>query len=288
MPDSYTVQPDPGRADDFRCFLLDWPVDREVFITGINPRPGNREVVHHLIVAALTGDAIEEAERLDAEDPGTGFDCEGGLGDIPLRDVTVLGGSLLGSDFPDGLGREVEPGSRILVNVHYYAEGLRDTPTDRTAIEVRYDDTAREFEGLAVANPAWLVADGMFIEAGDDHAPFWFSYDPSLFTRNEPVLLRSVTPHMHYFGKKIRVMLLRDDGSTECLIEIPRWEFGWEQPFWFEEPVPLEPGDELYVECIFDNSASNQPDGEKPRDIAWGTDNQDMCAAFLNYTRGRS
>ena len=286
VAETYTLQPQPGRADDFRCFLVDWPVDREVFITGLNPVPGNRAIVHHLIVAALTGDAIETAEELDAEDEGSGFDCQGGLGTVNIRDVKVLGGSLLGSDFPDGLGTRVAPGSKILINIHYFAELERETYEDRTAIQIRYDETAREFEGLAVANPAWIVDDGMRIEAGESDAAFWFGYEPSAFTRGDPVLLRSVTPHMHYFGKRMRVMILREDGSTECLLEIPRWDFGWEQPFWFVEPKLLRPGDELYVECIFDNSAGNQPYGSEPRDIAWGADNQDMCAAFASFTRG--
>jgi len=96
MPEPYTLETEPGKTDDFRCFLIDWPLDREVFVTGINPVPGNREIVHHLIVAAVTGDAIDAAETLDAEHAGPGWDCEGGLGDIPLQDVKVLGGSLLG------------------------------------------------------------------------------------------------------------------------------------------------------------------------------------------------
>ena len=287
VSEPYILEAEPGKSDILRCFLVDWPVDRRVFITGLNPVPGNRAVVHHLIVAALSGDAIEVAEEMDAEDPGSGFDCEGGLAGVGLQDVKVLGGSLLGSDFPDGLGTPVEPGSKILINVHYFAELEREVYEDQTAIEVKYDDTAREFEGLAIANPAWLVADGMKIEAGDDDAAFWFGYEPSIFTRGETVMLRSVTPHMHYFGKRMRVLILRDDGSTDCLLEIPRWDFGWEQPFWFREPIVLEPGDELYVECIFDNSSANQPNGEEPRDIAWGDSNQDMCAAFASFTRGR-
>lgn len=285
MPEPYEVRPKPGRSDDFRCFLLDWPIDEPVFVTGIDPVPGNRGVVHHLIVAALTGGAIDAAREADAEDDRPGYDCEGGLGDIPLDEVTMLGGSLLGSDFPDGLGRRVEPGSKILLNVHYTSNPSAP-PTDQTSVEFRIDAGARPFHGMVIANPAWLVSDGLLIEAGDPDAAFWFRYSPSVFTKNEPVLLRSVTPHMHYFGKRMRVMLLRDGGGSECLLEIPAWDFGWEQPFWLAEPRRFDPGDELYIECVFDNSAANQPTASPPRDIAWGTDNQDMCAAFLSFTRG--
>jgi hypothetical protein len=74
------------------------------------------------------------------------------------------------------------------------------------------------------------------------------------------------------------VRQIHEDGRRECLLEIPKWHFGWEQPFWFAKPKPFDPGDHLYVECHFDNTSG--------RDIAWGDSNQDMCAAFLNFTGG--
>lgn len=90
---------------------------------------------------------------------------------------------------------------------------------------------------------------------------------------------------MHEFGKSIRAGIIHKDGSRTCLGEISRWYFGWEQPYWFKEPISLEPGDDVYIDCHFDNSAQNQPlvNGKRQtlRDIAWGEDNQEMCSGFL-------
>jgi Copper type II ascorbate-dependent monooxygenase, C-terminal domain len=90
---------------------------------------------------------------------------------------------------------------------------------------------------------------------------------------------------MHRFGSKIVVRRISEDQKRECLLEIPKWEFGWEQPYWFAEEKPLGPNDELYIECHFDNSAENQHSGAAPRDFAWGGNNQDMCVAFLSFTQ---
>src|SRR5690606_23874372 len=106
-----------------------------------------------------------------------------------------------------------------------------------------------------VANPAWLVGGGMEVEAGDPDAAFYYAMEPDLFTRDRPVLVQNVVPHMHEFATSLRVLAKHDDGSTTCLLEIPHWHFGWEQPFWLAEPVLLGDDDELYVECHFDNSA---------------------------------
>jgi hypothetical protein len=59
----------------------------------------------------------------------------------------------MGSDYPNGIGTRIEPGSKILLNVHY---SMAYTPAtaDQTAIEFRLDDEARGTQGIAIANPA--------------------------------------------------------------------------------------------------------------------------------------
>jgi hypothetical protein len=157
-------------------------------------------------------------------------------------------------------------------------------PSDLTSIAFRLDDTAVEQSGILLVNPAWMVGESMLIPAGDADAAFYYRFRPTLYTGGQPMDLQGVTPHMHRYASRMRVMVIHADGTVDCLLEIPRWEFGWEQGYWFAEPVPLDPKDELYLECHFDNSAANQPEGGEPRDIAWGESDQDMCVAFLSAT----
>jgi hypothetical protein len=281
MPEPYSPSPPPGSTDDSRCFVADMPLTRKMFVTGLNPVPGNRSVVHHLIVGVVGPDEADDAVSRQGKDGRPGFDCKGGFGD--LRDVQVLGGSLLGGDFPRGIGKAVEPGSKLVFSIHYSTAHAQPGP-DQTAVQIRLDETAVESNGLFIANPAWIAGSAMSISAGEKDATFFYRFTPSLYTKGEPIYLQSVTPHMHYFATRTLVRIIRANGERECLLEIPRWDFGWEQPFWFAQPKRLEPDDELYLECHFDNSAENQPDGMPPRDIAWGGDNQDMCAAFIGYT----
>lgn len=288
MAEPYLPEPEPGRVDDFRCFLLDWPLDEPVFITGINPVPGARSIVHHLVIGYVAGDDLDSYDGVPGSDGRPGFPCEGGLGDHPV--TGILGGSVSGGDFPPGFGERVPPGSKILLNVHYSLASSPPVP-DQTQIEIEVEP---ESAGLArlhtipLANPAWLVSDAMRIPAGEKDVRYRFQFEPDLYTRDREVLLWGYTPHMHEFGSAHFVGIVRAGGDTECLTSIPRWEFGWEQPYWFARPIRLGPDDQLYLECDYDNSLENQPivDGKRlePRDIAWGTDNQDMCAGFLSWS----
>jgi hypothetical protein len=281
MPEPYVPSPLDGKADETRCFLIDWPLGEETYITGLEPRPGAREIVHHLIVSYVGPDDLLGIQALDDADEGPGFDCSSGLGEFPS--VTPLGGSLLGGDFPRGIGRSIAPDSQILLQVHYSTSSDLP-PADQTSLDFRVDDTAVDAGAMVIANAAWLVGETMLIPAGADDEVYWYQFDPLLFTGSKPVDLQGVTPHAHRYASQIRVLAVHPDGSTTCLLEIPDWEFGWEQPYWFDTPVRFDPEDALYLECRFDNSAANQPDGGAPRDIAWGEDDQDMCAAFLSFT----
>jgi hypothetical protein len=282
MAEPYTPQPPPGSTDDLRCFVADWPLDEPVFVTGLNPIPGARDVVHHLTIAVVAPGSVEEVMGRDGADGRPGFECTGGAASIDLRDVTVLGGSLLGGDFPRGLGTRVEPGSKVVFDMHYST--VMGTTPDRTKVEVRVDSSASRAKGIALANPAWLAGGAMAIPAGEKDTVYYYRLEPDFFTRDEPVMIESVMPHMHAFGSKIVVRIIHADDRRTCLLEIPDWHFGWAQPFWLDEPIRMEADDELYIECHFDNSAANQPNGAAPRDIAWGGNNQDMCAAFVAFT----
>ena len=75
------------------------------------------------------------------------------------------------------------------------------------------------------------------------------------------------------------------------MLDIPRWDFHWQSVFELEEPLRVEPWQELSIACEWDNSAENQPageDGERlpPRDVAWGEGTRDeMCLGILYVTR---
>jgi len=282
IPEPYTPAPPPGSTDDLRCFVLDWPETEPRYVTGLAPEPDQRGIVHHLIVSVVAKDGVDAVLALDEADPGPGFDCAGGTGDLPT--ITPIGGSLQGGDYPRGIGTLIEPGSKIVLQVHYSLAGAPVVVPDQTSVSFRLDDTAVAASAIVIANPMWLVAGGMHVDAGDPDAVFSYQYRPTLLTGGNAVDLQGVTPHMHRHASKMRVVTVRADGSTDCLLDIGDWDFGWEQPYWLNEPHRLDPTDELYIECHFDNSAAGQPDGETPADFAWGDNDQDMCVGFLSFT----
>ena len=289
MHEGFVPKPKHG-SDEIRCFLLDHdPIDRKRYITGFDFQPGVRAMVHHVIVYAVDEDAAKDLEKRDGEDGRPGWDCWGEGGEL-AGSRKYIGGwqpGVLPRLLPDGIGRELEAKTRIMLNVHY--DTAHGSGADRSAIDIMLEDHVERTEkSLPVGNPLWFAGDGMKISAGDPDTMYWFAYDPTeTLTHGEPVQMHNVMLHMHEYGSIGRVAILRGDGTTDCLLNITRWDFHWMADYYFEKPVVIEPGDKLYVECHWDNTAENQRivngERETPRDLYWRTEDE-MCGAILTYS----
>src|SRR5262249_53099465 len=70
----------------------------------------------------------------------------------------------------------------------------------------------------------------------------------------------------------------------ECLLQIDDWNFHWQGSYGFKQPKIFNPGDKLYLECHWDNSAGNQTG--VPKDTWWGEGTTDeMCLGGFYYTK---
>lgn len=288
MAEPFTPEPLIGR-DDLRCFLLDWPIERETYLTGLNVVPGDRTMVHHVVVAFVSDEVAEELRAREGEDGRPGWNCYGELG-ASFQAVNVVGGwapGYQGVAFSEGLGKKVPAGSNVVLNMHY--DTGRGIGSDQTSVEFMItDEPVQQMTGSAVANPLWLVGDGMSIPAHDPDVMTYFSWDPTALTQGDSFEIHSLNVHMHELGTIGRMAIMRADGTTECLLNITDWDFDWISDYYLRAPVTLHPGDQLFLECHWDNTAANQKivDGEleEPRDIAWGTD-QEMCAGVISGVR---
>jgi hypothetical protein len=289
MPAPFTPQPKVG-ADELRCFLLDHDaIDRKRYITGFDFKPGARAMVHHVIVFAVPEDELAKYQERDGVDGRPGWDCYGQGGELATG-TQYIGGwqpGVLPRVLPDGIGRELPAHTRIMLNVHY--DTGHGVAADQSSIDIMLEDSVERIErGIPVGNPLWFAGEGMQIDAGDPDASVWFAYDPSeLVTKRKTVEIHNVMLHMHELGSIGRVAILRGDGTTDCLLNITRWDFHWLADYYFAEPVRLDPGDRLYVECHWDNTAAHQKivNGVQlePRTLHWGTDDE-MCGAVLTYS----
>ena len=102
------------------------------------------------------------------------------------------------------------------------------------------------------------------------------------------MVIRSLATHMHLLGKSQLAEIVRNDGTKECALSIPDWDFNWQQSYFPKnETVVLQPGESLEVTCNYDNSPENQPivNGvqQEPQYVEWGDGTLDeMCILYIS------
>lgn len=280
------VAEDAGGYDEHRCFLVDFPAGEDLFVRGYTVRPGNRAAAHHLVVRIVEPDAVAELEERDAMDDAYGWPCDAGTG------MSGGGGALLGawvpgagaSIFPEGTGLRMPAGAKILLNMHYNLVMGDDSP-DQTAIDFMVESSVeREGQSVFVLDPSWPIGDNMLIPAGDPSVVHEADFGTALL--GGAVDVYSVGMHIHTLATSGSVTIERANGGDDCLVDIPKWEFGWQLFYQLESGVRIESGDRLWLRCEWDNSAANQQvvDGVQrdPTDVTWGEDTFDeMCMAIL-------
>lgn len=282
MTAAYTPQLVP---DDYRCFVLPWPenIAETRYVTGFGAAPGNEGIVHHVIAYLATPDQSAHYAALDAGEDGPGYTCFGGTNGPARAWLGSWAPGSFGNDLPEGIGIPVEPGSTIILQMHYNSLAP-DPSADQTSIQLKLEDSVEQVARIQPwTNPSWLQGDNMLIPAGNADVVHRFAFDPTqVLSGGRPFAIHSSFLHMHQIGKSGHLRVRRSGNDDACVLDIDRWDFNWQDAYQLREPVVVNPGDQLELECRFDNSQANQPvvDGEPqiPVDRAWGEGTGDeMC-----------
>lgn len=258
--------PSPSHAsshgsDDYRCFALDPGLAQDRDLIGIDVAPGVARQVHHVLLFTATREDVAAA---DAAEAGLGWTCFGGPG---TRSAGTIGGWAPGGqavEFPAGTGVTLQAGQAIVMQVHYNLANGAPAP-DRTSVRLQFarERVARPARLLPLADLSFLIPPG---------ARDW-SAGISL-TLPVAATVWGVAPHMHLLGKRIRV-----ETDQACLVDVPAWDFRWQQIYFFTAPggLALPAGTRLKLTCTWDNTTT--------RAVSWGEGTTDeMCLAYLYLT----
>jgi hypothetical protein len=288
MPAPYTPQLVP---DDYRCFLVDWPAATTKYVTGLGIKPGDVAIVHHAIVFLATPNQLAMYQNLDAQDAAPGWSCFGGpgadLSSLQLGWVGAWAPGTGGADFPDGTGIEIPPGSKLVLQMHYNTLASPPAP-DLTSVLLKVDDTVQKKAAvIPFADPAWVTNQTMNIPPSTpdamhsyalDLAPYASYLTNGTIAANQPFTIYDVGLHMHTHGTHATTSILRKDQTTECMLDIPRWDFHWQGSYGLSLPKVVNPGDQLSVECHWANGGTSA--------LNWGETTEDeMCLAIFYATQ---
>ncbi len=281
--------------DQYRCFVLDWPLTDTAYITGYALEPGQPSMIHHADIFYIKP---EDAAEFQANDTGDGYECY----TVPVLEGGWIGTFVPGNrgvDFPEESGIQILPGSKIFIQTHYNT-GLTGFLPDLSKLNLSVATVVHHRGAvIALADTNWIDNGTMDIPAYQQDVEHSYQLDPTpflsvlanpTFVDGKAVNVWAGTLHMHQMGSKGGLELIHADGTHDCIVDIPQWSFAWQLPYTLATPKVLNPGDQLSVDCHWDNSAANQPivNGVQrvPEDLNWGNRTTDeMCVGGIYLTQ---
>jgi hypothetical protein len=227
-----------------------------------------------------------------------------------------------GNRLPNGTGVPLPGGSQIVMQVHYNllngraadrsralltlapaSAGLSPVRTTLLVAPVELacakgeqgrlcDRTEALFElSRKYGSTAGLVPAGLlFLCRGSAASPRPSAVSSCDRRISAPTTIHLVAGHMHLLGASIRLELNPGTPRARVLLDIPRWDFHWQNGYTLARPVQAKPGDVVRITCRHD--VHKRLHGEHgipktPRYILWGEGTTDeMCVGILQVTRG--
>ncbi|MFP6762161.1 MAG: redoxin domain-containing protein [Planctomycetaceae bacterium] len=236
----------PAEGDvRYQYFTVDPGFTEDKWIKAAELQPGNRAVVHHILVFARTGGRAKRGF--------TGTDGQFLAAYVPGYRMPV---------YEDGMGKLVPAGAQLLFQVHYTPVG---TPQkDLSRLGLLFADA----ESIEQVVTTQQVAEhrGLVIPPGAENHPIRARSQTAPF----PVRILSFMPHMHLRGKAFRYEVRYPSGESEILLDVPRYDFNWQTAYQLAKPKILPQG--AYLQCVahYDNSAENIHNPDPSVTVRWG------------------
>jgi peroxiredoxin len=254
----YTV---PAKGEvRYQYFQVDPGFTEDKWVKAAECRPGNRAVVHHIIVYIKPPGRGPEPREIEG---------------VHSEFLTATAPGALPMVLRPGMAKLVPAGSQFVFQMHYTPNGTAQE--DRSCVGLVFADP-QEVKHMVgtdkAANPRFRIpagADNHKVEAEHD-----FGQD---------MLLISLFPHMHLRGKAFRYTAIYPDKSREVLLDVPRYDFNWQNGYELIEPKRMPAGTQLYCEAWFDNSAANLANPDPTQAVRWGDQTwEEMMIGYFDAT----
>ena len=225
--------------EPYRHLVIENPFDEDVWIEGMDFKPGNPKVVHHAILYAKWPGAPRGDKK------GVFF-----YGWAP-------GSSTL--KYPKGVAKKLPANATLTMEMHYTTNGEPQTDLSEMSFYVADGPQPRNGETRSAIDQSLDIPPGL--EDARHVATYNFKKNATIY---------GLFPHMHFRGKWMRYELMTPDGKKKTLLHVPKYDFQWQLSYYPEEPIRVPAGSWLMVTGSFDNSAANPANPDYKKRVFFG------------------
>ncbi len=294
-------------ADEYQYYDVATNFTEDMYVQYAEARPSNRKIVHHILAFIqapggmnLVGLSHEDRnKRMDAmlKNPQSPFYRDGFLMRLkpeqPIVDDgcdpngrrggggdNILTGYAPGHNadiFAPGTGRKIPAGSIIRFQLHYSNQTLGGNVVEKDESMVGLIFSKEPPQKLVSTNS---VGNILFkIPAGAENHKV-----TACRTVKRDTTIYALLPHMHLRGKSMKYEVFYPNGKSEVLLDVPKYDFGWQTNYILKDPKRLPVGTRIMVTAVFDNSKNNKFNPDPTKDIRYGEPTYDeMMLGFMDF-----
>jgi peroxiredoxin len=257
MSNTFKVPAKAEKGIKYKYFLVPTNFEEDVWVQAAEARPGNRAVVHHIIVYAVD---LKKGRSRSPDGIGNDFLVAHAPGDLP-------------SVFSPGYAKKVPKGATLAFQMHYTPNGVEQT--DQSSVGLIFAKKPPQYE----VRTRSIARRALRIPAGDKN----FKAVAST-TFADDALLISMFPHMHLRGKDFLYRVTFPDSKSETLLSVPRYDFNWQNNYRLDKSLSLPAGTRIECTAHYDNSADNPNNPDPTKEVRWGDQTWDeMMIGFVDY-----
>jgi hypothetical protein len=275
MPNAFDVPATGTIQYQYLVIPTHFTEDRWVQIA--EARPGNRQVVHHIIAFVRPPGSKWMA---DAK-PGVPFVPTRGEGrrqqsendDITTTELLVgFAPGMPPTELLPGQAKLVKAGSDLVLQLHYTANGKPGSDRSRIGLIFAKEPPTTRIYTTNSANNRFVIP------AGDPAYKVESSVELA-----QDVKMIDLMPHMHLRGKDFEYRAVYPTGETQVLLRVPKYDFNWQLTYYPTDPIVLPKGTKIECTAHFDNSANNPANPDATHEVKWGDQSwQEMMIGWFD------
>jgi hypothetical protein len=275
MQEEYAV-PAKGTVE-YEYFYIPTNFTEEKWLQAIEVRPGNRLLVHHVLVNYETlpdgprTPLVLQPNQEDSRVPGRTT-----RGNRPPREGNfrsmLLATYAPGTNpqvLPAGSAMRLPPGGVLRLQMHYTANGTAGTDRSRVGMIFAKEPPTHEIRVGAFYNTRLAIPAGASNHSVTTEVTF-----------AQDAVLWALFPHTHVRGKRWSYELELPDGTRKPILSVPRYDFNWQTYYMYQRPMEIPKGARIRSTAWYDNSAANRSNPDPGIDVKWG----DQTWEEMQYT----
>jgi hypothetical protein len=263
-------------VDDYILFYSDYVFPEDTWVQAIEFKSSNYQVVHHAGIFAVDS-------RIKVPENFMLLNTDGERDDLVVnKSLALIKQNFLYTWLPgqgieyrdEGQGYLIHKGERFIIQVHFAPS---DVPVKcDLQLGLEFVDGEINAENISLAS----IMSTLVVPAND---PNYEVIQHARFLQD--VTVKSFVVHMHLRGKSSKFVFHYEDGRSETVFDVPKYNFDWQRVYHLTDPFEIPKGTQVEFIGVWDNSAGNPLNPDPNIDSVWGMKTSDeMYGGTIHYT----